>query len=156
MYITAWSGRVGTYLVTIYQDAAGNIAFRVGRTDRTGYGTRSWRNNNPGNVKAFNWAWAQAHGAIGIDAGGFAIFPDYETGWAAKDALLHEKYGDYNSIREMLKGKFDENGNYIPNTGWAPKSDDNNPDLYANTIRDLTGLDVDNKKLSVEWGHIFI
>ena len=121
-----------------YKDDNGNVEVRVG-------GSAAWRNNNEGNIK--DRTWGQDHGAIGHD-GTFNIFPDETTGKSAKETLLRGKYGDYSSIREMLKGKFDENGNEIPNTGYAPKSDGNNPDLYADTIRKWTGLDVDNKKIN--------
>ena len=120
--------------------------------DDTGYtevhvgGTRSWRNNNPGNLRYTNWT--KNHGAIGKDGDGFAIFPDVETGNQAKGDLLRGKYGDHDSIREMLKGKYDEDGNYIPGTAYAPESDGNNPDAYADAIKKMSGIDVDNKKIS--------
>jgi hypothetical protein len=48
-------------------------------------GTRNWRNNNPGNIEAGNFATGQ--GAIGSD-GRFAIFPDMRTGRNALSTLL--------------------------------------------------------------------
>lgn len=57
-------------------------------------GARNWRNNNPGNI-AYG-SFALAHGAIGTD-GRFAIFPDYETGRAAQEALIFET----NSYRNL-------------------------------------------------------
>ena len=48
-------------------------------------GSRSWRNNNPGNMEY--GAFAKAHGAIGTD-GRFAIFPDEATGQRARTALI--------------------------------------------------------------------
>jgi len=48
-------------------------------------GTRNWRNNNPGNMEAGDFA--NAHGAIGSD-GRFAIFPDMATGVKALSTLL--------------------------------------------------------------------
>ncbi len=48
-------------------------------------GSRAWRNNNPGNIRYT--PFAKRHGAIG-KAGGFAVFPDYNTGRAALSALL--------------------------------------------------------------------
>ena len=53
-------------------------------------GSRSWRNNNPGNMEY--GAFAKAHGAIGTD-GRFAIFPTEEAGWRAKEALIFESNG---------------------------------------------------------------
>ena len=41
-------------------------------------GSVSFRNNNPGNLK-----YAGQSGATGADASGFAIFPDYATGFQA-------------------------------------------------------------------------
>jgi hypothetical protein len=41
-------------------------------------GTRAWRTNNPGNMIYGNLA--QSYGAIGEDAYGMAIFPNYTTG----------------------------------------------------------------------------
>lgn len=48
-------------------------------------GTRAWRNNNPGNLRS--GAFANRYGAVG-NAGGFAVFPDEETGHRASVALL--------------------------------------------------------------------
>ena len=48
-------------------------------------GDRNWRNNNPGNIEAGDFA--DAHGAIGSD-GRFAIFPDPDTGMRALQSLL--------------------------------------------------------------------
>nr|DAJ30625.1 MAG TPA: virion protein [Caudoviricetes sp.] len=53
-------------------------------------GSRSWRNNNPGNMEY--GAFAKAHGAIGTD-GRFAIFPTEEAGRLAKEALIFESNG---------------------------------------------------------------
>lgn len=49
-------------------------------------GSRSLRNNNPGNLKFT--AWTKGQGATGADDKGFAIFPDYAAGWWALLALL--------------------------------------------------------------------
>lgn len=103
-------------------------------------GSRSWRNNNPGNTRG-------ASGAIGRDNGKFDIFPDEKTGRTAKSKILRTKYGEYESIRQMLKGKFDKYGKYIMNTGYSPEADNNDPDAYAEHIKEWTKLDVDKKKL---------
>lgn len=52
--------------------------------DLTG-ASRSFRNNNPGNL--IDSPWSRAHGAIGRDAQGFAIFPNVDVGHAAQAAL---------------------------------------------------------------------
>lgn len=51
-------------------------------------GTRAWRNHNPGNIRAGEFA--KANGAIGQDADGFAIFGSAEAGAAAKQKLIFE------------------------------------------------------------------
>ena len=48
-------------------------------------GARNWRNNNPGNIEY--GSFSKKYGAIGGD-GRFAIFPSYEVGRKAKEALL--------------------------------------------------------------------
>lgn len=53
-------------------------------------GSRSWRNNNPGNMEY--GTFAKSHGAIGTD-GRFAIFPTEEAGRRAKEALIFESNG---------------------------------------------------------------
>lgn len=57
-------------------------------------GTRAWRNNNSGNIEYGEFA--RAHGAVGSD-GRFAVFPTYEAGRAAKEALLFET-GSYRNL----------------------------------------------------------
>ncbi len=53
-------------------------------------GTRAWRNNNPGCLRFSDFT--QNNGAIG-HAGGFAVFPDEDTGMRAIFALLRsDKY----------------------------------------------------------------
>lgn len=50
-------------------------------------GARNWRNNNPGNIQYGDFA--KRYGAIGSD-GRFAIFPTYEAGRRAQEALLFQ------------------------------------------------------------------
>lgn len=66
---------------TIYKTPDGRYIRREG-------GTLAWRNNNPGNIRAGEFA--QANGAIGVGPSGFAIFPDEATGTAALTKLLAE------------------------------------------------------------------
>jgi hypothetical protein len=72
---------------TVTENSRNEIAINNpdGSTEiRTG-GSRSWRNNNPGNIVA--GSFADNHGTIG-EAGGFAVFPDEQTGQDASTALL--------------------------------------------------------------------
>ncbi len=75
----------------IYYDQEGN---KMVRTE----GSRSWRNNNPGNLAYYKFA--KENGAIGTD-GTFAIFPDYETGQRARKKLLKGSQYHHLTIKEM-------------------------------------------------------
>lgn len=65
-------------------------------------GDRNWRNNNPGNIEAGEFA--RQHGAIGQDSR-FAIFPDYQTGRNAQESLIFEsdKYKKLNLAQAIEK-----------------------------------------------------
>ncbi|MCB1522487.1 MAG: tape measure protein [Rhodoblastus sp.] len=80
-------------------------------TDRVG-GSRSWRNNNPGNIEY--GPFAKSMGATGSD-GRFAIFPDYGAGRAAQEKLLFDSKG----YRDLTLGK--------AISRWAPASENNVP-----------------------------
>ena len=62
-------------------------------------GSRSWRNKNPGNIEAGDFA--QAHGATGTD-GRFAIFPTEEAGRNAQIALLQSKNYKNLNIKQAI------------------------------------------------------
>ncbi|MGV6989240.1 integrating conjugative element protein [Testudinibacter sp. P80/BLE/0925] len=103
---------------TIYKTADGKLIRREG-------GTLAWRNNNPGNIRAGEFA--QRYGAIGVGPSGFAIFPDAETGERAIHALL--KTRDYNN--QTIAGAIER---------YAPRNE-NNTDLYISMVTSTTGLD---------------
>lgn len=81
-------------------------------------GSRSYRNNNPGNLKFIG-----QRGSVGADTAGFAIFPSFELGW---NALLSD-----------LNAKFKRNPS-LSIAGlvhiYAPSSDGNNELAYVNAI----------------------
>lgn len=88
-------------------------------------GSRAWRNNNPGNLEYGEFA--KEYGAIGTD-GRFAIFPDRETGDAAKIALLKgSKYKDLTISKAIAK--------------YAPQFE-NDTAKYAKTIASAAGVPV--------------
>ena len=93
-------------------------------------GSRAWRNTNPGNIRYSEFS--RRMGAIG-EAGGFAVFPDEETGMRA--------------IRELLRS---ESYNKLTVAGaisrYAPPSE-NNTSAYHRQIQKLTGLSI-NKRMS--------
>src|SRR5262249_27336608 len=97
---------------------------------RTG-GTLAWRNNNPGNIR--NGPFADGHGAYkGKSNKNFAIFPTEAAGFAAIKALLKTSKYSGKTIIDAMKD-------------YAPANDNNDPVAYANTVRKLTGLDLNRK-----------
>lgn len=96
---------------------------------RTG-GSRAWRNTNPGNIRYSEFA--RRMGAIG-QAGGFAVFPDEESGMGAISALLRSD--SYNKL--TVAGAISR---------YAPPHE-NDTAAYHRKIKKMTGLDI-NRKIS--------
>ena len=91
-------------------------------------GSRPWRNQNPGDLVPGKVS--KRNGAIG-SAGGFAVFPDYQTGHTALlDSLLNE-HGN-KDIRSLMKV-------YAP-----PK--ENKTERYIRFVQKRTGVKT-NKKI---------
>ncbi|WP_426879100.1 integrating conjugative element protein [Glaesserella parasuis] len=103
---------------TIYRTADGTLIKREG-------GSLAWRNNNPGNIRA--GAFAQANGAIGVGPGGFAIFPDAETGAKAIKSLMKTNSYKDRSIADAI-------ARYAPPT-------ENDTEKYIQIVTRNTGLD---------------
>ncbi len=129
------SGGATTTSTSGYQSASasGNDVIVVGadgqKYKRSG-GTRAWRNNNPGNIRPGKFT--RSVGAIG-SAGGFAVFPDEQTGMQAiKKLLLTSSY-----IKLTVAGAI---------ARWAPPSE-NNTAGYQRRVAQLTGLSI-NRKIS--------
>lgn len=86
-------------------------------------GTRAWRNNNPGNLR--DSELVRDAGAVGC-AGGFAVFPDYETGRRAiVRLLLSDAYRDMSISSAICK--------------YAPPSE-NDTEKYKRDIVRMTGI----------------
>ena len=107
---------------TVYRTPDGKLVRREG-------GSLAWRNNNPGNIRA--GAFAKSLGAIGVGPGGFAIFPDAETGARAVGALMRTQNYKNLSIADAI-------------ARYAPPSE-NNTAAYQAAIRKQTGLDSTRK-----------
>lgn len=89
-------------------------------------GSVAYRNNNPGNLNYVGQA-----GATGADANGYAIFPDYATGY---NALVNQIQLDANkgmTLQQLIYS-------------WAPPTGDprgtNNTTAYLQSVSDATGL----------------
>ncbi|SDO51780.1 hypothetical protein SAMN05216360_12527 [Methylobacterium phyllostachyos] len=94
-----------------------------------GDGSRSWRNNNPGNLK--DGPFARAHGAVGVDDKGFARFPSYDAGRKAQESLL---FDDPRYKRLSIKDAIAK---------YAPAGDGNDPTGYAAQVARAAGVGVD-------------
>lgn len=106
------------------------IAKRLGRGGDAGNGdaSRSFRNNNPGNIKFGDFA--RSMGATGADDKGFAVFPSYEAGRKAQSSLLFNSDAYKNlSIQDAI-------------AKWAPGSDGNDPAGYAAQMAKAAGVGV--------------
>lgn len=114
----------GLYHSVIYTD-------EDGKCFRFSGGTWTWRNHNPGNAQVGSVkSVVRRHRILGV-AGGFAIFPDLETGHKALLDLLSITYKN-SSIDSLV-------------TKYAPKNE-NNTAAYARFLHKKTGVD-DNRKI---------
>jgi hypothetical protein len=89
--------------------------------------TSNWSqiNNNPGNIIA--GVFANNNGATGSN-GGFAVFPDADTGTQAEDNLIGQYAGQGATLEQML-------------AAWAPGSvAGNDPTSYTNQVSAATGV----------------
>ncbi|MEQ1888992.1 MAG: hypothetical protein ABL951_07410 [Alphaproteobacteria bacterium] len=105
------TGAPTTPTVTVHSRTRITIHYPDGSRQTRIDGSRSWRNNNPGNIKVGNFT--NRHGAIGNNHG-FAIFPDEKTGQAASVALLKTStYGNL-TVDEAIKRRSPPEENDTP------------------------------------------
>ncbi len=99
-----------------------------GRKFRFSKGTRTWRNNNPGNLVVGKVS--ARNGAIG-KAGGFAVFPSYDIGHDALLDSLRNEHGnkDLSRLIEVFAPSFE-----------------NDTKRYLKFLREKTGI-TDTKKI---------
>jgi hypothetical protein len=128
-FVVAWKS--GNKEIS-YRDESGETLIKKG-------GSRSWRNNNPGNI--VDSPFADNNGAIGDDTR-MAVFPDESIGREAVKALLTGNTYRNLSIRNAMYR-------------YAPPSDDNDTEAYiaaitkavgvsaSTIIRDLSGSELD-------------
>lgn len=111
----------GLHHTVIYTD-------KLGRHFRFSGGTWSWRNHNAGNIVPGKVS--KRNGQIGV-AGGFAVFPDRESGHRALIDVLITTFGS-KSIDEMIKQ-------------YAPPHE-NNTSAYRKYLHAKTGV-MDDRKI---------
>jgi uncharacterized protein YcbK (DUF882 family) len=122
---TAGAGAAPGEVVKVVEAGAGYNVVQLadGSTERRD-GARNWRNNNPGNIQYGDFA--KRFGALGSD-GRFAIFPSYDAGRKAKEALLFEGrgYAGMNIQQAIYR--------------YAPPNE-NNSQNYVNTVANAVGV----------------
>jgi hypothetical protein len=91
-------------------------------------GSIAQRDNNPGNLRS-------GPGQVGTDSGGYAIFPDVATGYAALDNQIQLNVNRGLTLNQFFAG---EPGVYA---GYAPSADSNNPAQYASTVAGWLAID---------------
>lgn len=109
----------------VTQSGDGTVTKRVG--------ARNWRNNNPGNIEY--GPFAKSMGAIGTD-GRFAIFPTYEAGQKAREALIFNGKG----YRNLTLSKAIER--------YAPKGENDVGAYQRAVLSSVGGLDETMSKYS--------
>lgn len=89
-------------------------------------GTRSYRNNNPGNIK-----FASQPGATGQDDKGFAIFDSFSSGWTALITLIQKRIKQHPNwtILDFFMS-------------YAPPSDNNDTSGYASFVAKAVGAPI--------------
>jgi len=102
-------------------------------------GSRSFRNNNPGNLKG--------RGDAGTDADGFAVFSSSDLGMAALERDLSakvEKYPNFSILQIMTR--------YLGGNPLNPQvTDQGDPFAYASAVAKRLGADI-NAKLGELFG----
>jgi hypothetical protein len=99
-------------------------------------GSRSYRNNNPGNFRFSTLL--QDLGAVGKDAQGFCVFETYESGFQALRTFV--TYAAENRLRAYknctIRSFF---------LSYAPPGDNNNSSAYAAFVANFIGVSLDTK-----------
>lgn len=96
-------------------------------------GSRSYRNNNPGNIKSFGGeAWL---GQVGVDSANFVIFDTYEHGRRALLKLLTNA-----ATGAIMPSYTPQMSLYDFFSRYAPSSDNNEPNRYAEFVANQVGV----------------
>lgn len=119
---------------TVVSVSVRDFAMAIQRKEGWYPGSRSYRNNNPGNVK-----YVGQRNAIGKDPQGFAVFKSYKDGfdylcWMIANAKAGKSkiYTPDMTIEDFFKV-------------FAPSGDKNDPMKYARDVREWTGAGTNYK-----------
>jgi hypothetical protein len=91
-------------------------------------GTKSWRNNNPGNMMT------KAYGALKMDKQGYGIFPTVQAGYDAKVELLFDKKYSDRTLHDVFLKNEGKSDVYAP-LGHG----DNDPQAYYDFVVKTVG-----------------
>lgn len=91
----------------------------------------SYRNNNPGNIKASREAWV---GQVTVDDRGFVVFDNYEHGLRALKISLSNAASGKSSVYSPSDSLYDFFGKY------APDEDQNDSRRYAQFVAESIGV----------------
>lgn len=97
-------------------------------------GSLAYRNNNPGNL-VYTSYYASAYGAT-QGAGGYAAFPDYDTGYAAMQHQIQVDAARCDSIYDLTYS-------------WLGHGTGGDATSYANSIADALGVTIGTKVQSL-------
>lgn len=95
-------------------------------------GSRSYRNNNPGNIRGGAWKLC-----IGHDDKGFCKFKNYSDGYLTLATLVKNAASGKSSVYKPTDTLIDFFARY------APASDNNNVEHYADVVAQAMGVDPD-------------
>lgn len=116
--------RVGNDIVYFGKNGEEVVKHRPSTTETS----RSWANNNPGNIEY--GTFAKNHGAIGTD-GRFAVFPSVEAGFDAQASLLKSgRYKDLTLAQAIAK--------------YAPPHE-NDTQAYVNYVSQRSGISANTR-----------
>jgi len=98
-------------------------------------GSRSYRNNNPGNFKFNPSGYRSVYGVVGKDKDGFAIFPSCELGWLYLINFLTACATGKSTVFSPSMNMYEFFAKY------APSSDNNDPKHYAEVVASKMGVE---------------
>jgi hypothetical protein len=122
------------YIMESGKNLIEKMADAIQRFEGWAPGSVSYKNNNPGNIKASNEPWI---GQRAIDSRGFVVFDTYEHGRRALLISLTNAATGKSSVYSPTDSIYEFFGKY------APASDSNQPRVYAQYVAKEIGINPD-------------
>jgi hypothetical protein len=127
---------IQTMVTSLGGNLLDKMADAIQRFEGWQVGSRSYRNNNPGNIRGSGVQW---QGEVGRDAQGFVIFDTYENGRRALMILLRNAATGQSGIYSPSDSLYSFFSKY------APSQDNNEPAVYAKYVAEQIGVTVDTQ-----------